>query len=229
MMLSAIDEFKLASGATLTAPNDITATTDVEGYEVEYAEGKYVLVPYVRVAQIGETQYKTLAAAIAAAQAGDTITFLTDITEDVTVDKSVTIDGAEKIYTGTMTLNKVDVTIQNVNFVKGTVYKNKSTGAGGNFTIKNCEFDGQGLNGYAVNLGGTGAIVIEDCTAKGYGYGFLQVPTSNNSLSVKNITVSDVNYGIKVDYSNGVTIENAKITAAVAGLLGSFVFYQRRD
>ena len=207
--------------STLTAPEGLTVITDAEGYEVEYTDGVYHVVPIVRVAAIGETQYKTLAAAIEAAEAGDTIVFLTDIEEDVTVTKNVTIDGADYKYTGTMTLNKVSVTIENVNVVKGTIYKHKSTGVGGDITIRNCTFDGQGLNTYAVNLGGTGSIVIEDVTAKGYGYGFLQVPASNTSVSVKDVEISEVNYGFKIDYSGGVTIEDVKVDAAVAGLLNS--------
>jgi glycerol kinase len=38
---AAIDNFKLAGGATLTAPNAITVTTDA-GYTVEYTDGKYI-------------------------------------------------------------------------------------------------------------------------------------------------------------------------------------------
>jgi len=167
------------------------------------------------VAQIGETKYETLADAIKAATAGQTITFLTDITEDVTINKNLTIDGAEKNYTGTMTINNVTVTIDNVNFVKGQVYKNKNTGTTANITIKNCDFDGQGMNAYAINLGGTKSIVIENVTAKDYGYGLLQVPSSCAGLTVKNVTVSGCYYGMKVDYANAVTIENANIDATV--------------
>ena len=173
------------------------------------------------VAKIGKKEYETLEEAIAEAQGSDTITLLADVTEDVTVNKSVTIDGASKTYTGKMTLNKVNVTIENVNFEKGNIYKNKKTGVGGNFTIKNCTFDGQDLNDYAVNLGGTSTIVIEGVTAKDYGYGFLQVPASNTSISVKDVDISNVNYGLKVDYSNGVTLENVNIDASVAGVLNS--------
>jgi Fe-S cluster assembly scaffold protein SufB len=68
-------------------------------------------VEIVRVAAIGETKYKTLAAALTAAQAGNTITFLADITENVTISKAVTIDGGNFTYTGAMTL-KADTTIK---------------------------------------------------------------------------------------------------------------------
>ena len=64
------------------------------------------------VAKIGETKYSTLTKAIAAATAGQTIELLADITENVTVSKNLTIDGAndEAVggkfnYTGTMTAN----------------------------------------------------------------------------------------------------------------------------
>jgi hypothetical protein len=73
------------------------------------------------VAKIGDTEYATLADAVSAAKAGDTITFLTNITGDVTIGKNLTIDGASFTYTGTITLNNVNVTIQNVNFVHGSV------------------------------------------------------------------------------------------------------------
>lgn len=51
--------------------------------------------PAANVAKIGETEYETLAAAILAAQDGDTIVLLCDIalTGMVTIDKSVKIDG----------------------------------------------------------------------------------------------------------------------------------------
>ena len=103
--------------------------------------------------KIGETTYASLAEALAAAKAGDTITFLADITEDVTVSKDVTIDGAGKTYTGKMTLTSN----------KGTV------------TIKNVNFDGKGYNGYAVEARGVYYVTIEDCTAKNYGYGFVHL------------------------------------------------------
>ncbi len=44
------------------------------------------------VAKIGETEYKTLAEAIAAAQAGETVTLVADTVENVVVDKDLTID-----------------------------------------------------------------------------------------------------------------------------------------
>lgn len=148
------------------------------------------------VAQIGDQGFESLTKAIAAAQAGQTITFVADITEDVTISKAVTIDGAGKTYTGAMEL-KADSTIKNVNF------------------------DGKGYNGYAVNTRGAQYVTIEDCTVKNYGYGFAQLPSATALTTVKNVTVSGVNYGVKVDYSGAVVLENVDITAGVAAVLNS--------
>ena len=196
---AAIDNFKLADvNSTLTAPKDITVTTDVEGSEVEYKDGKYIVVDAVRVAQIGDNQYKTLAAAITAAKAGDTITLLTDVTENVTVNKNVTIDGADKTYTGQIiATNRAEITIKNVNF------------------------DGKGFKGYAIETRGAYYLTVEDCTAKNYGYGFIQVASGTVLTTVKNVTISDMAYGVKVDYSNAVILENVTTDVTAAGVLNS--------
>ena len=148
------------------------------------------------VAKIGEQGYATLAEALAAATAGQTITFLADITEDVTVSTAVTIDGAGKTYTGAMEL-KADATIKNLNF------------------------DGKGYDGYAITTRGAQYLTIEDCTAKNYGYGFVQLASATALTTVKNVTVSDMGYGVKSDYSNAVVLENVDITATVAAVLNS--------
>ena len=114
------------------------------------------------VAAIDEEQYETLAAAITAASAGGTITLLADVTENVVVNKNLTIDlGGKKITNvndHTITVNSgVTLTItgsgtvDNVThqrgaiFNKGTVILNggtytRSQENGGNnswYTIKN--------------------------------------------------------------------------------------------
>ena len=171
------------------ANNDITVVVD----------GDTVLAPVTFVAQIGTNNYASLSAAIAAAKAGDTITFVADITESVTVSKNVTIDGAGKTFTGQMKLtNKANITIKNVNF------------------------DGNGYDGYAVQSNGAYYITIENCTAKNYSYGILQVSSDSLSINVKDVTVSDCRYGIKIDRCSGsVTLENVVLDVTVAGLLNS--------
>ena len=196
---------KNGTNVALLAEGAIFGAVDGDGY--------YSVV--AAVASVNGVSYDSLAAAINAAVAGDKITLLTDVNENVTVNKNLTIDGANYKYTGKMTLIKVNVTIENVNFVKGTVYKNKNTGATDSVVIRNCTFDGQSMADYAINLGAVNYITIEDVTAKDYGYGLLQVPSSCAGLTVKNVTVSGCYYGLKVDYANAVTIENADIDANI--------------
>ena len=189
----------------------LTVKSNVEGYKAVYADGKWTLVAMTFAAKVGEAQYETLAEAIAAAQAGQTIELLANVEGDVTLSKNVTIDGAGKSYTGTMTIKNVTATIQNVAFVKGQVYKHKNTGSAGVITIKDCTFDGQGLSAYAVNVGSGQSLNIENVTAKSYGYGFLQVPSSFSSISVKDVQVSAMHYGFKVDYAGAVSMEDVTI------------------
>lgn len=164
--------------------------------------------------KIGETEYETFAAAITAATAGQTITFIDNVNENVTINKSLTIDGANKNYTGTMTTSgttEYTITVENVNFVSGKFVKPKNTGSNGNYTFRNCIFDGNGLGAYAVDLRGTSSIVIENVTCRNYGYGMLQVPSSATSIVVKDVEISDVYYGLKIDYANAVSLENVTI------------------
>lgn len=145
------------------------------------------------------TSVDELNSAIANATTDINIVFANDIVGDVTIaNKSVkvTIDGNGKTYTGAMTL-KSDVTFKKVNF------------------------DGKGFNGYAITTRGTNYLTIEDCTAKNYGYGFVQLASGTVLTTIKNVTASNMNYGVKVDYSNAVVIENANITAGVAAVLNS--------
>ena len=129
------------------------------------------------------------------------IVFLNDIVGDVNMNEkktvNVTINGDGKTYTGAMILKHTGITIKNVNF------------------------DGKGFDGYAITTRGTDYLTIEDCTAKNYGYGFVQLASGTVLTTVKDVTVSNVNYGVKVDYSNAVVLENANITAGVAAVLNS--------
>ena len=113
----------------------------------------------VYVAKIGETKYETLAAAIANASAGNTITLLDDVTEDVTVNKSLTIDGDGKNYTGNISVSgtSTKATVKNVNFVNG--------------------------DGYAITTNRINTITVEDCTVKNYGY-----ISCLNALNIGNVS-----------------------------------------
>ena len=207
-----------AADATLTAPEGATVTSGVEGYDVAYVGGVYKLV--VNNVEIVETgvKYAKLAEAINAATAGQTIKLLADINENVTVNKSVTIDGANAEggkfdYTGTMTANNgLTVTVQNIDFVGGGFDKSSKSSTG-NYTIKNCTFEDDGNYPYPLKFRGANKIIVEDCTVKNYMYSFLYITSGTNIVSVKNVTVEDCsNYAVY--FSSGVntaTIENLTV------------------
>ena len=201
-------ELKLAQGATLTAAEGLTITTNIDGYEVAYNNGVYSVVEKkVYVAQIGEQGYESLQAAINAATAGDTIKFLADITEDVTVSKNVTIDGAGKTYTGTITISgDYNVTIQNVNCVKGYIVQN-GTSSTAVLTVQNCSFAN---GGYAVTTERIDKVVIEDCTVTGQSLLYTKLTT--NHVVVKNVTISKGNYVAHLVYGTDAYFENVIAT-----------------
>ena len=201
------------TGGTLEQVTILTAAGENAIYAIT-ADGRYVPA----VAAIGGVYYASVADAIAAATAGQTITLLADINGNVTINKSVIIDGNGKTYTGTMTLNKdLTVTIQNVNFVNGGIDKPKAQkSTTGTYTIKNCTFDGEGTYAYPVRFYGAKDVIIEGCTVKNYVYSFLYIVSGTNSVSVKNVTVENCpNYaiyfasGVNNAMIEGLTVKNS--------------------
>ena len=210
---AAVDNFKLALGATLTAPNDITATATEAGYSVKYENGKYVVK--ADMVAIGENTYASLAEAITAAQAGDTIVFLKDITENVTISKNINIDGADFTFTGKITINNnVEVTIENVNFVKGYIVYNNGNAAYGKLVVKNSSFVN---GGYAIETAKVQSVTIEGCTVSGQSLLYARLSTQN--ILVKDTTVSGGNYGAHIVTGSKATFDNVKMTDMYCGIL----------
>ena len=94
-------------------------------------DGTYGVKVGSYVAAVGDEGYESLAEAIAAAKDGETVTLLADITEDVTIDKSITLDLGGKTLTNTSTGkatisvgNGAIVTVKNGNVIGGTSYYN---------------------------------------------------------------------------------------------------------
>lgn len=99
-------------------------------------EGKYV-------AEIGSQGYESLQEAINAAQDGQTVTLLADATEDVVINKSITLDLGGKTLTNTnagkatISVTGGTVTVKNGNVVGGTDYYNieVTKGSGADLTL----------------------------------------------------------------------------------------------
>ena len=180
--------------ATLTAPAGATVTTPVADHKVVYDVDTYKVVAKVYVAQVGETKYESLQEAINAATAGDTVTLLADITEDVAVNKSLTIDGAGFKYTGNISVegSTVEATVKNVNFVDGTFY--------------------------AITTNRIKSITVENCTVTNYAWGFLYANKSTPTVVVKNVQVTGGNYGMHWVYGTTATLENVTMTDVAYGL-----------
>lgn len=125
------------------------------------------------VAKIGETGYKTLAEAVAAATAGDTITLVADTAENVVVDKDLTIDlGDYKLSRGTGNVYGLFVRGGNVtlNAGKGGIYGGEGGGyiaiavSDGNLTINGGNYyvggDAKGEGNSTVYIMGKGTVTI---------------------------------------------------------------------
>lgn len=76
-----------------------------DGFEMKVADGVYTFTEAMPegVAQIGETVYATLAKAVAAAKAGDTIKLMMDDKTDITLPEGVALNTNGRRYSGTIT------------------------------------------------------------------------------------------------------------------------------
>lgn len=125
------------------------------------------------VAKIGNTEYKTLAEAVAAAKAGETVTLVADTAENVVVDKDLTIDlGDYKLSRGTGNVYGLFVRGGNVtlNAGKGGIYGGEGGGyiaiavSDGNLTINGGNYyvggDAKGEGNSTVYITGKGTVTI---------------------------------------------------------------------
>ena len=159
------DAAEVPGAGTLTAPESLTVQVGNDGAEAFYVDGKWLV--QVVVATIGEAKFASLDAAIAAAQATDTITLVKDIelTAFVSIAKSFTLDlNGNSINRANGTALYVNgdatVTIQGEGSVSGSqaVYVNAGT-----VVIKNGNFHGYN-GGHAVYVQGMGNVEILDGT-----------------------------------------------------------------
>ena len=169
------------------------------------------------VAAIGEEKYESLAAAIVDADAGDTITLLSDVTGDVTINKNLTLDGAGKQYTGKISISGgKTVVIQNVNFVGGRVEANAKN-TSNNLTVKGCNFEGT-LSTYAIIINSGSNLIIEDCNAKDIGQGLAYAKNSVTNIELKNVNIDGAIYGLNMVNNTTTTFDNVTMKNVTRGL-----------
>ena len=132
--------------------------TDALKWKAGDAEAdKIVLKTVEAVASVGSKQYGSLQAAIDAATAEQTVTLLADATEDVTIDKNITLDLGGKTLTNTgagkatVTIAKgATATVQNGSIIGGTSYYNIQNNGTATFT------------GVTATAGNTGSSMIDN-------------------------------------------------------------------
>ena len=118
------------SGSTLWNDKKQTVGTNKNTTVTVAGETVFEPVATAAVAKIGETEYETLAAAIEAAKDGDTVTLLADATEDVVINKNITLDLGGKTLTNTkagkatISVTGGKVTVKGGSVMGGTSYYN---------------------------------------------------------------------------------------------------------
>ncbi len=150
-------DLKIQAGTWQFDPSNVNVNGEIrdlvdEGYVAkDNGDGTWTVGEAVNyVAQIGTTKYETLAAAAAAAQTGETITLLADISDtgNISLKASVTLDGDGKTISGNSAIyiNKDGGTVKNVNF--DNIHNSNSklsaiygSSLAGTATITGCTFD----------------------------------------------------------------------------------------
>ncbi|MBE7047324.1 MAG: hypothetical protein E7396_07920 [Ruminococcaceae bacterium] len=186
------------------------------------------------VAQIEETPYETLQAAIDAAYSSDgevTITLIDDITENVTINEKIglylTIDGKENTFNGTIIINSLSdtndnrrTTISNINFETDTgvdFITATNTNHYPRLTVQNCDFTGTGNDDtVAVRTKSAYDLIIKDCSGTGL-HSFIQ-NTSGVTITLENITISDSKGGLAMGTAQNVIIADCNITTRNYGI-----------
>ena len=157
-------ETSLPLGSTVknSAGEQIVLEDALKWKAADEETGKIVLKTVEAVASVGDTKYASLTEAVAAAKADQTVTLLSDTTEDVTIDKNITLDLGGKTLTNTgagkatISVTTGTVTVKGGSVMGGTSYYNIAVGTktepGGTLT----------LEGVTATAGNTGSSMIDN-------------------------------------------------------------------
>ncbi len=146
---------KAADATTGKASNQEAANEAAAPAAETFGEGTTAAV-----AEVNGTKYSSLQAAIDAAQDGETVTLLTDATEDVAISKSITLDLGGKTLANTnagkatISVQGGTITVKNGNVVGGTGYYNIEVTKDGNANLT--------LADVTATAGNTGSSMIDN-------------------------------------------------------------------
>ena len=220
-----IDTSLMNGGATVIVDDKSTATgfsnetTDKAGLwnvkkksleknkvlDVTVAGEKVYSLP---VAVIGTAEYPTITAAITAAADGDTVKLLADTTEDVVINKNITLDLGGKTLTNTnagkatISVTGGTVTVKNGNVIGGTDYYNIEVTKGSNANLT--------LEGVTATAGNTDSSMIDNygtltITSGEYSGGLNVVKSEEGSTLTINGGTFELNHAVGWSY-NGVIL-----------------------
>lgn len=102
-----------------TTAGDSTSTSKTPAESENPTESETPTKPEApkNAAKIGENEYPTVAAAIAAADGSESIVLLRDVTENITINKSLTLNLGGFTLTGTGTETVVKISGENLNII----------------------------------------------------------------------------------------------------------------
>lgn len=187
---SAFDNSKnvvAVSGGTFSSEVDKSLCAD--GFiPTQNEDGTYGVKEGKFVAEVGSTKYETLADAVAAAQDGQTVRLLADVTLDaqIATGKAITIDGQSK-YT-----IKAAKKLASADGKAGMFYRTQS--AKGTLTFLNVTLDGGGVSKIFLNEGGAGETVFDGVTSTnggGIAYGSgIHISGGGSHATIRNSTLT---------------------------------------
>lgn len=203
----------IKSGENAKVDADTVASTDENAAmnTTPAADGTYSFV--AAVAQVidragNKLSYASIDAAIAAADAGETVKLLADVTADVAINKNITLDLGGKTLTNTgegkatISVTGGTVTVKNGTVIGGTSYYNIEVTKGSNANLT--------LEDVTATAGNTGSSMIDNwgtLTIKSGTYtgGLNVVKSEEGSTLVINGGKFELNYAVSDNY-NGVIL-----------------------
>lgn len=197
----------IAHGTSLTQEeilNTLNNTGDETKGAVVDPDGTIRFVNYV--ASINGTKYETLEAALAAAQDGDTITLLSDISLDqtLTIDKTVTIESAA----GSAFTIKAGPSMVATSFNSMALLNIKNAGV----SLKNLTLDGNGQSGMTLiwTNQATG-LTLDTCTLKNSRNAIYAGSYNGGTVKINNCSIIAQIYAINGSGMDKIEVTDSKL------------------
>ena len=210
--VSAGSTIKSGENAKVDADTVVSSDENAAMDTTPSADGTYSFVAAVAqvIDRVGnKLSYASIDAAIAAADAGETVKLLADVTADVVINKNITLDLGGKTLTNTgagkatiSIANGATATVKNGNVIGGATYYNIEVTKGSNANLT--------LEDVTATAGNTGSSMIDNwgtlaITSGTYTGGLNVVKSEEGSTLTINGGKFELNYAVNNNY-NGVIL-----------------------